>query len=146
MAAPKRNLFALGNNGGRPLTYETPEKLALKCNEYFDSCVVLEEKATITGLALFLGFSSRQALHNYKDKEVFNDVVKKAMLCVENWYELSGTNFDIFALKNMGWTDKQEHDLTSKGGQINIPITNWIRKGAEGKENDFDDAFGKIED
>ena len=127
MAAPKRNLFALGNNGGRPLKYETPKELAEKCNEYFESCVVLEEKATITGLALFLGFSSRQALHNYKDKEVFNDVVKKAMLCVENWYELSGTNFDIFALKNMGWTDKQEIDMKADVKQ-NIDPINWIEK------------------
>ncbi len=127
MAAPKRNLFALGNNGGRPLMYETSEQLAKKCNEYFDSCVVLEEKATITGLALFLGFSSRQALHNYKDKEEFNDVVKKAMLCVENWYELSGTNFDIFALKNMGWTDKQEIDMKADVKQ-NIDPINWIDK------------------
>ena len=71
MGAPKRNLFALGNNGGRPPKYETPEQLHERCSEYFKSCIELEEKITITGLALFLGFDSRQSLHDYKEKKEF---------------------------------------------------------------------------
>jgi hypothetical protein len=49
------------------------------------------------------------------------------MLVVENSYESKGTNFDIFALKNMGWTDKQEIDMKADVKQ-NIDPINWIEK------------------
>ena len=127
MAAPKRNLFALGNNGGRPPKYETAEEIHDKCTEYFESCIELEEKITITGLALFLGFCSRKSLYEYEKKEEFRYIIKNAMLVVENSYESKGTNFDIFALKNMGWTDKQEIDMKADVKQ-NIDPINWIDK------------------
>ena len=41
MPAPKGNKYALGNNGGRPRKYETPEDMELKIVEYFES---LEEE------------------------------------------------------------------------------------------------------
>lgn len=124
MAAPKRNLFALGNNGGRPPKYENPEEVFKKCDEYFKSCIDLEEKMTITGLALFLGFGARSSLYDYAEKKEFSYVIKNAMLVVENSYEMSGNNFDIFALKNMGWSDKQEIDHTTKGNEVGVaPIT-----------------------
>ena len=125
MAAPKRNLFALGNNGGRPPKYKSPEELLERCVKYFDSSIEVGEKITITGLALFLGFESRQSLHDYKENEVFSYVIKRAMLVVENSYELSGNNFDIFALKNMGWSDKQEIDMKADVKSSINPI-DWI--------------------
>jgi hypothetical protein len=127
MAAPKRNLFALGNNGGRPPKYETAEEVRVKCVEYFESCIELDEKITITGLALFLGFCSRKSLYEYEKKQEFRYIIKNAMLVVENSYESKGTNFDIFALKNMGWTDKQEIDMKADVKQ-NIDPINWIEK------------------
>lgn len=145
MAAPKRNLFGLGNNGGRPPKYETPEELQKKCTEYFESAIKLEEKITITGLALFLGFDSRQSLYDYKEKKAFSYIIKNAMLTVENSYESKGTNFDIFALKNMGWTDKQEIDHTTKGNEVNIPITHWTTTGGAGSEEDFNKAFDDLD-
>lgn len=113
MAAPKGNKFALGlSTSGCPPIYSNDEdgfnEVKNKCIEYFDYCLKNEEKATVTGLALFLGFSARKTLHEYAKKEVFGNVIKRAMLCVENSYEKSGTSFDIFALKNMGWVDKSE--------------------------------------
>jgi len=127
MGAPKRNLFGLGNNGGRPPKYEKPEQLREKCVEYFESCIELDEKITITGLALFLGFCSRNTLYDYAKKEEFKYIIKNAMLVVENSYESKGTNFDIFALKNMGWTDRQEIDMKADVKQ-NIDPINWIDK------------------
>ena len=127
MGAPKRNLFGLGNNGGRPPKYEAAEEVREKCVEYFESCIELEEKITITGLALFLGFCSRNTLYDYAKKEEFKYIIKNAMLVVENSYESKGTNFDIFALKNMGWTDKQEIDMKADVKQ-NIDPINWIDK------------------
>jgi len=114
MAAPLGNKFALGlTTTGRPPIYSDDElgfeQLKEKCIEYFSQ----DEKATITGLALYLGFSCRDTLYEYSKKEVFSDLIKRAMLMVENSYELSGTSFDIFALKNMGWKDKTEVEQTN---------------------------------
>ena len=119
MGAPKGNKFALGNNGGRPPKYGSPEELEQSCIDYFEYCNKEGEKATITGLALFLGFCDRSSLSDYAEKKEFSHIIKRAKLVVENSYELSGGTIDIFALKNMGWSDKQEVDHTTKGESLN---------------------------
>jgi hypothetical protein len=114
MAAPKGNKFALGlTNNGRPPEYKNVEDMEVKCSEYFLECSENKEKATITGLALYLGFESRQSLYDYKEKKDFSYLLKRATLAVENSYETNGTAFDIFALKNMGWKDKTEVEQTN---------------------------------
>lgn len=124
------NLFALGlDNSGRPPIYDDPEILKNKCEQYFIECLENEEKITITGLALYLGFCSRGTIYEYEKKKEFSDVIKRAMMVVENSYEkLTEKNPTgaIFILKNMGWSDKQEHDHTSKGEAINISPIQWI--------------------
>lgn len=82
------------------------------------------EKPSITGLALFLGFASKDSLYDYAKKEEFSDSIKKALLRIENDYE-KGLWIDkptgvIFALKNMGWSDKKEVDHTTNGESINV--------------------------
>lgn len=114
MAAPKGNKFALGlTNNGRPPMYESPEGLKLKCIEYFEYCQKNDEKITVTGLALYLGFESRQSLFAYGNKKDFSYITKRAKLVVENSYENSGQTIDIFALKNMDWKDKSEVTQTN---------------------------------
>lgn len=86
------------------------------------------ERPTITGLALFLGFTSRQAIMNYEEKPEFVDAIKTAKLRIEAAYEQAIFNGNaagpIFALKNFGWTDKQEIDQNSKhSGEISI---RWV--------------------
>jgi hypothetical protein len=111
MAAPIGNKYALGNTGGRPPMFESPEELLTLVSEYFNT----DGKHTITGLTLFLGFESRSSLDAYCDKnEVFKYILKRAKLTVENSYERSGQAFDIFALKNMGWKDKTETEHSGK--------------------------------
>lgn len=117
MAAAIGNKYALGNTGGRPAVYATPEELIEEVKAYFDYCKITPEKATITGLTLYLGFSSRSSLDDYTDRNnEFSYIIKRAKLAVENSYELSGQTFDIFALKNMGWRDKTETDLRLPDG------------------------------
>lgn len=121
MAAPKGNKYALGNNGGCPPIFESPTELENKCVEYFTHCISNKEKPTITGLTLYVGFSSRSSWDDYKKKDEFSYIVKRAKLTVENSYEQSGTTFDMFALKNMGWSDKSEMDLNNNhSGEIKI--------------------------
>lgn len=113
MAAPKGNKFAEGlTDSGRPPIYSNDENGFQQYKEtivdFFNTCNETNTKATITGLALHLGFSSRGTLNEYAKKIVFSDITKRAMLTVENSYELSATTFDMFALKNMGWKDRTE--------------------------------------
>ena len=108
MAAAKDNKYALGNNGGRPPIFTKPNELEDKCIEYFKYCIDKEEKPTITGLTLYVGFCSRSSWKEYTEKKEFSHIVKRAKLTVENSYENSGTTFDMFALKHMGWKDKSE--------------------------------------
>ena len=104
---------------GRPPKYETPEQMQEAIDAYFDK--TSEEELTVTGLALALGFTTRQALLNYEDKEEFVDAVKSAKLRIEQAYEKSlrknGRAGDIFGLKNFGWRDKQEHEHSGKDGK-----------------------------
>lgn len=63
-------------------------------------------------MALALGFTSRGALDEYAHYDGFSHSVKRAKTYVELAYEkrLAGNapTGAIFALKNMGWSDKQE--------------------------------------
>ncbi|CAD0220346.1 terminase small subunit [Chryseobacterium sp. JV274] len=74
------------------------------------------EEPTMTGLAMYLGFESRQSLYDYGKKDGFSYPIKRALLEVENNYEkgLFGDKVVgvIWGLKNMGWTDKTETKLT----------------------------------
>lgn len=111
--------------GGRPLVYKTPESLEQAIQDYFDTQVGSGSPITISGLAYSLGFISRQSLYDYKEREEFSYILKRATFFVESQYEnkLSGTTPTgaIFALKNMGWKDRTETELTGKdGGPINI--------------------------
>ena len=108
--------------GGRPPHFESPDDLQVKITAYFESLKYKEdeagkiiqegEPATITGLAYFLGFESRQSFYDYEKRDQFSYAIKKARLKIEYEYEkkLHGYNVTgiIFALKNLGWADKQE--------------------------------------
>ena len=147
MPAPKGHKYSVGNNGGKPPIYKTPNALQKAVDEYFvyiqgeykespilsqktgkpttktyTECVRPAEPPTVTGLALYLGFSSRQSLYDYAQKEKYSYIVEKAKTRVEHGYEVnlhSGSPTGaIFALKNMGWKDRVDTDLTSGGEPI----------------------------
>lgn len=121
--------------GGRPPLFETAEALEQKIEEYFESCKPVEylldptslispkawtpgDTITISGLALYLGFESRQSFYDYEKHEEYSYIIKKARFRVECSYEkrLDSKNPTgaIFALKNMGWKDK--HEVEQSGG------------------------------
>ena|SRR5690349_10190489 len=123
MAAPVGNKYALGHGQGRPATFETPEDLRKVVIQFFDECRVNGEKPTITGLTLYLGFSSRSSLDDYcKRSDDFSYIIKRAKLAVEHAYEQSGQTIDIFALKNMGWSDRSELDVTTGGEALSFTL------------------------
>ncbi len=104
---------------GRPLMFKTPEELENKIEEYFIWIIEEESFVTITGIALFLGFESRQSFYDYAKLPQFTYAIKKARMRVENSYEIclmkGSPTGAIFALKNMGWTDKSEIEQTVSG-------------------------------
>ena len=86
------------------------------------------EPATITGLAFFLGFSSRQSFDDYEIGGKHANILKRGRLRIEAEYEkklhqqpASGA---IFALRSMGWNEKPEErpltDPSSKTLKVNI--------------------------
>jgi len=110
---------------GRPPLFETSEDLQAKVDQYFDS--EDDQHPTITGLAYFLGFASRQSLYDYEKDGEFSYTVKRARLRIENEYEKAlhkqSCAGAIFALKNFGWADKQEIEQNTRlSGTINHDI------------------------
>src|SRR5690606_3174678 len=105
---------------GRPRKYKSPKDFDAAVDAYKADCLANDEPITWTGLALALGFCSRQSIDEYSNYAGFSDSVKRAKAIVENAYEkrLAGPNAagPIFALKNMGWKDKQETELTGANG------------------------------
>lgn len=127
---------------GAPLKFETPEELQKKIDEYFDiKCAptpILDSEGkqvylkngspslkynppTVAGLALYLGFSDRRSIYDYKDREIFSHTVKAAITRIEEYAEqqlsIGQATGAIFWLKNHGWVDKSETELSGKDGK-----------------------------
>jgi hypothetical protein len=124
---------------GRPRIYDNVEQLEQAILDYFfplqtnsveTQCGTLKadagrgvnKKPSVTGLSLSLGFADKTTLYEYRDREEFSYPIKKALTMIEQYHEerLAENNVTgaIFALKNFGWKDKSEVDMTSKGEQI----------------------------
>lgn len=114
--------------GGRPPYYTELEEMIPKLQEWEQAIKQGLETPTVTGLALALGFSSKNTLYDYAKNEKFSDSIKRALLIVENGYEKAlrenNATGSIFALKNMGWADKTQTDITTNGKEITPP--SWM--------------------
>lgn len=137
------------NKVGRPPMYKTVEEIQTKIDAYFESCkgtvytddegtpvldkfgrpvIVGERPLTITGLALALGFNSRQSLLNYQEKEEFVDTIMRAKAVVEQYaeerlFDKDGANGAKFSLANNfeGWKEKQQIEA-EVNSEVNICI------------------------
>lgn len=127
---------------GRPPMYKTVEEMQEKIDAYFEDCrakpllsaegypvldkngvpvLFGERPLTVTGLALALGFTSRQALLNYQEKEEFVDAITRAKTRVECYveerlFDKDGANGAKFSLANNfdGWREKQQIEAEVK--------------------------------
>jgi hypothetical protein len=126
--------------GGRPPKYRNVEEIEDKIEQYFAICEgepLLDDEGkqivnkygcpcwikppkppTVTGLALALGFASRQALLNYQAKKEFNDTITRAKSRVEEYaesrlFDRDGSNGAQFSLRNnfKGWNIDNEQKL-----------------------------------
>lgn len=119
---------------GRPRKYETPEQMQEVIDAYFEKT----SKPTLTGLALALGFTSRQAFLTYQEYgPEFSDTVKTARLRIEEHYEKllqdpqTRPAGPIFALKNLGWRDEQKIE---HGGQVAMPRIIFLGSREDARE------------
>lgn len=136
------------DKGGRPVKFDTVEKLEQAIRSYFDSCdphterrvvdcginekgetiwrereVMTEQKPyTVSGLARAIGLT-RQGLIEYGRKEKFSDTVEDAKeRCHEfaesQLYGRSATGAAFSLKNNWNWRDRQEVDHTTKDQPI----------------------------
>lgn len=88
-------------------------------NKYDEPIVIGAKPYTVTGLALALGFNSRQTLLNYQAKDEFMDTIVRAKAYIEQYaerrlYDREGSNGAKFVLaNNYGWRDKTEVESTN---------------------------------
>ncbi len=129
------------NKGGRPPKFSSVKKMQEKIDEYFAKCegevlkngknepllnkhgqavIVGRKPPTMTGLALHLGFQSRQSLLNYESKdERFLDTITRACARVEQYTEealfdkntAAGAKFSL-ANNFKGWKERQDLEVT----------------------------------
>jgi len=123
--------------------YSEPEELQKKAEEYFNSLIEYNEEGeitktlspTITGLCLYLGFCDRRSFYDYGKREKFSHTIKKLHMMIEESYErsLKGNSVAgvIFALKNLGWSDKQEIE------QVTTNVVHMPTITVDGKELEF---------
>lgn len=99
----------------------TPQEFLELSEQYFADCVENNDPLTITGLALSLGFCSKQSIYDYAKDDDYKYVVQRAKLMVENGYEKrllsdGSPTGAIFGLKNFGWKDTQHNEVTGANG------------------------------
>jgi len=98
---------------------QSPAEIRILSEQYFLDCETAnpQKPITIPGLAYALGFSGTRTLHTYRNADShkeFHEEMNRAYLRVEqfNAEQLFGKGSNvagpIFALKNMGWKDKEE--------------------------------------
>lgn len=125
----------MDNLGGRPPHFKNADELMAKAMEYFNSV----SKPTITRLCLHLGFDSRQSFYDYQSIPEFSYTIKRLRTMIEAEYEDLVTDKDhatagvIFALKNLGWSDKTEIDHTTQGDKLDTSTKIVFSKGSKYK-------------
>ncbi|HIU48799.1 MAG TPA: hypothetical protein IAB04_05500 [Candidatus Avimonoglobus intestinipullorum] len=128
---------------GRPPKFNSAKEMQRLIDKYFRDCKgkVLKDKQgkvmmdkwgapiviecrppTVTGLALALGFNSRQSLLNYQGKKEFMDTITRAKSRVECYteerlFDKEGAAGAKFSLRNnfKNWQDRPEEEDETAG-------------------------------
>ncbi|MDD3231137.1 MAG: terminase small subunit [Oscillospiraceae bacterium] len=151
----------MNNPAGRPRKYKSAEQMQVAIDAYFKKCEgtpLLDEKhnpvlnksgypitfnrkpPTVTGLALALGFNSRQALLNYQARsKSFNDALMRAKSRCEEYtesrlYDKEGSNGAQFSLRNnfKGWSEHPEAQQSAVTVEDD-PLTKSLKEELEKK-------------
>lgn len=81
---------------------------------------------TLSGIAFHLGFESRKAFEEYEQNDKYGPILKRCRLRIEAEYEKQlhkqPSSGAIFALKNMGWNEKNDNNSFERLLCSNIKI------------------------
>ena len=153
---------------GRPPKFRTKEEIQEKIDAYFKECdgeLLLDDDGepvcapkiglvyikppkppTVTGLALALGFASRQSLMEYQGKQEFADTITRAKSQIEAYtegrlFDRDGVNGAKFSLINNfhGWGEKPEQEPST--GSNMVALAEILMRS--GKNRDIHDFEGK---
>jgi hypothetical protein len=84
------------------------------------------EFPTIAGLALFLGFNSRQEFEDYEAAGGFGKRLKRAKLRIEELYEkrlhTQYTSGAIYALKNLNGNERLDNKLSDEPVNVTLKV------------------------
>ncbi len=146
--------------GGAPRKWKSVKAMQEAIDAYFKACkgepyigddgyavrdkygvpiIINAKPPTVTGLALALGFASRQALINYQCKPEFHDTITRAKARCEEYaesrlYDKDGANGAKFSLGcNFGWRAAEEKAETQAGGIVLLPA---VMRAPEPPESD----------
>lgn len=135
--------------GGAPRKYKSVKAMERAIDAYFENCkghpyigddgepvrdkygvpIILDaHPPTVTGLALALGFTGRQALIDYQARPEFADTVTRAKARCEEYaearlYDKDGANGAKFSLGcNFGWREVRETKIDTDGVKIVIDV------------------------
>ena len=144
---------------GRPPKWTDVNALQAAIDKYFEDCkghpyvdgngdilygkdglpvIVDAEPPTVTGLALALGFVSRQGLLDFQGKREFADTITRAKARVEKYaerrlYDRDGARGAEFSLKyNFKWAQEEQEKQAAAQGVVILPA---IMQQDEGKED-----------
>lgn len=144
------------SKGGRPPLFNSPEEMQVAIDRYFNETTskvitktgvdYIDGPFTMTGLALALGFSSRQSLYEYEEHEQYADTVSRARARVIAYaegrlYDRDGAMGAKFALSNYkdGWAERSEQ-IVSGTVQLEMPPRERIAEAAQRLATGLPDA------
>ncbi|HVV55694.1 MAG TPA: terminase small subunit [Mucilaginibacter sp.] len=110
--------------------FNSAKQLDSLIQQYFESSEeenqTGSEPPTLAGLALFLGFESRQDIEVYENKPRYAALLKRARLRVEAAYEKKlhthSSGGAVFALKSMGWNERTDDKTPATGNPLQVEI------------------------
>lgn len=149
---------------GHPPKYATVEEMQAVIDRYFEDCkgepiigddgipildkfgqpfIIHQRPPTVTGLALALGFTSRQALLNYQAKKEFVDTVTRAKARIEAYaeerlFDRDGQRGAEFSLRyNFRWVNDEKKDNSGESacGVAELPAVMPVPQDAGGDAN-----------
>jgi len=113
---------------GRGLAFKSVEELNSKLENYKEYLTKTGKPPTMAGLAYYLGID-RRTLYNYAEKAEFFHTIKNfrdwIMMTLEESAIEKGNGGIVFLLKNYGYTDQQNVDVT---GGVDLHIK-WVSDG-----------------
>lgn len=142
----------------RPLKYKTVAELQKAIDQYFEECegkpllddegepyldkrgnplIVGRKPPTVTGLALALGFTTRQSLLNYQGRKQFLDTITRAKSRCEEYaeerlYDRDGSKGAQFSLAcNFGWSQNKDGSVPGQNEPEDDPLSKSLKEYAK---------------